>query len=127
MGDVVDPLRLAQELLARLKSGRRLPGPAPGAGALRIRTGPGRLGTLPVDKVSPAANLMVRDVALVRTGIAARQIDRDAVAALRSILVANVEGEDMGRGVARRSSQAIAAAGEPPRGVRVMHRGQFRR
>src|SRR5262249_54180073 len=36
---------------------------------------------------------------------------------------ANVEGEDLGR-AARQIEQAIAAAGEPPRGARVLTRGQ---
>ena len=38
-------------------------------------------------------------------------------------ITANVEGEDLGR-AARRIEQAIAAAGEPPRGVRILTRGQ---
>src|SRR5260370_7603250 len=36
---------------------------------------------------------------------------------------ANVEGEDLGR-AARQIEQAIAAAGQPPKGVRVETRGQ---
>ena len=39
-------------------------------------------------------------------------------------LTANVEGEDMGR-ASRQVAQAIAAAGEPPRGVRVEPMGQL--
>jgi multidrug efflux pump subunit AcrB len=39
-------------------------------------------------------------------------------------LTANVEGEDMGR-AARQVDQAIAAAGEPPRGVQVETLGQL--
>jgi hypothetical protein len=39
-------------------------------------------------------------------------------------LVANVEGEDMGR-ASRQVAQAIAAAGTPPRGVRVEPMGQL--
>ena len=39
-------------------------------------------------------------------------------------LVANVEGEDMGR-ASRQVAEAISAAGEPPRGVRVEPMGQL--
>jgi multidrug efflux pump subunit AcrB len=39
-------------------------------------------------------------------------------------VTANVEGEDLGR-AARQIEQAIAAAGQPPRGVRVQTRGQI--
>ena len=39
-------------------------------------------------------------------------------------LTANVEGEDMGR-ASRQVAQAIDAAGEPPRGVRVIPMGQL--
>jgi multidrug efflux pump subunit AcrB len=39
-------------------------------------------------------------------------------------LTANVEGEDMGR-ASRQVAQAIAAAGTPPRGVRVIPMGQL--
>ena len=39
-------------------------------------------------------------------------------------LTANVEGEDMGR-ASRQVAQALAAAGEPPRGVRVETMGQL--
>src|SRR5258708_11706429 len=38
-------------------------------------------------------------------------------------ITANVEGEDLGR-ASRQIEQAIADAGEPPRGVRVLTRGQ---
>jgi multidrug efflux pump subunit AcrB len=38
-------------------------------------------------------------------------------------ITANVEGEDLGR-ASRRIEQAIAEAGEPPRGVRILTRGQ---
>ena len=78
--------------------------------------------TLPLQKVSPDSNLMVRDVATVQTGAAPGQIDRSAMQRYLSI-TANVEGEDLGRATGR-IAKAIAAAGEPPRGVRVMVRGQ---
>ena len=73
-------------------------------------------------RVNPDTNLMVRDVATVQTGTAPGEIDRSAMQRYLSI-TANVEGEDLGRATAA-SSEAIAAAGEPPRGVRVSVRGQ---
>ena len=65
---------------------------------------------------------MVRDVAKVRTGTTPGEIDRSAMQRYLSI-TANVEGEDLGRATAQ-IDRAIAAAGEPPRGVRVSVRGQ---
>jgi multidrug efflux pump subunit AcrB len=50
------------------------------------------------------------------------EIDRSTMQRYVSI-TANVEGEDLGR-AARQIEQAIAAAGKPPRGVRVEERGQ---
>ena len=66
---------------------------------------------------------MVRDVATVRKGVRPGEIDRD-MSQRYVTLVANVEGEDMGR-ASRQVTQAIAAAGEPPRGVRVEPMGQL--
>ena len=51
------------------------------------------------------------------------EIDRD-MSQRYLTLTANVEGEDMGR-ASRQVAQAIAAAGEPPRGVRVEPMGQL--
>ena len=65
---------------------------------------------------------MVRDVATVQPGTTPGQIDRSSMQRYLSI-VANVEGDDLGR-AARRRHQALAAAGPPPRGVRVQVRGQ---
>ena len=65
---------------------------------------------------------MVRDVAKVQTGTTPGEIDRSAMQRYLSI-TANIEGDDLGR-AAGRIDQAIAAAGEPPRGVRVSVRGQ---
>jgi multidrug efflux pump subunit AcrB len=79
---------------------------------------------LPIREVSTVTNLMVRDVAQVREGTMPGQFDR--VASQRYLSVtANVEGEDMGR-ASRQVFEAIKAAGDPPRGVRVDVRGQFK-
>jgi multidrug efflux pump subunit AcrB len=79
--------------------------------------------TLPLESVNPLVNLMIRDVAKVRTGVRLGEIDRDMSQRYLTI-VANVEGEDMGR-ASRQVAQAIAAAGAPPRGVRVEPLGQL--
>ncbi|QEH34495.1 Cobalt-zinc-cadmium resistance protein CzcA [Aquisphaera giovannonii] len=79
--------------------------------------------TLPLESVNPLVNLMIRDVATVSRGVRPGEIDRD-MSQRYLTLVANVEGEDMGR-AARRVSEAIAKAGEPPRGVRVELMGQL--
>ena len=79
--------------------------------------------TLPLESVNPLVNLMIRDVATVRRGVRPGEIDRD-MSQRYVTLVANVEGEDMGR-ASRQVAQAIAAAGEPPRGVRVEPMGQL--
>ncbi len=78
---------------------------------------------LPLDQVNPLVNLMIRDVATVRESKMPGEIDRSA--SLRYLAInANVEGEDMGR-AARQVEQAIAEAGQPPRGVRVEVMGQL--
>ena len=78
---------------------------------------------LPLESVNPLVNLMIRDVATVRRGLRPGELDRD-MSQRYLTLVANVEGEDMGR-ASRQVAQAIAAAGEPPRGVRVEPMGQL--
>ena len=65
---------------------------------------------------------MVRDVAAIESGEVFGEIDRSAMQRYLSI-TANVEGEDLGRASVQ-IAQAIAAAGEPPRGVQVAVRGQ---
>ena len=80
--------------------------------------------TLPIEQVNSLVNLMVRDVATVRQSTMPGEFDRSASQRYLSI-TANVEGEDMGR-ASRQVEQAIAAAGEPPRGVRVIIRGPVR-
>jgi multidrug efflux pump subunit AcrB len=65
---------------------------------------------------------MIRDVARVGQGTMPGEIDRTTMQRYVSI-TANVEGEDLGR-ASRQIEQAMAAAGQPPRGVRVQMRGQ---
>ena len=79
--------------------------------------------TLPVNSVNPLVNLMIRDVATVRRGVRPGEIDRD-MSQRYLTLTANVEGEDMGR-ASTQVAQALAATGEPPRGVRVETMGQL--
>jgi len=79
--------------------------------------------TLPVSSVNPLVNLMIRDVATVRRGVRPGEIDRD-MSQRYLTLTANVEGEDMGR-ASTQVAQALAATGEPPRGVRVETMGQL--
>jgi multidrug efflux pump subunit AcrB len=62
-------------------------------------------------------------VALVRKGVRPGELDRD-MSQRYLTLTANVEGEDMGR-ASRQVARAIAAAGKPPRGVRVFPLGQL--
>jgi multidrug efflux pump subunit AcrB len=79
--------------------------------------------TLPLESVNPLVNLMVRDVATVRKGVRPGEIDRD-MSQRYLTLMANVEGEDMGR-ASRQVQRAIDAAGKPPEGVRVEPMGQL--
>ncbi len=79
---------------------------------------------LPLREVSPVTNLLVRDVAEIRESTMPGQYDRLSSQRYLS-LTANVEGEDMGRAT-RQVAQAIKAAGDPPRGVRVITRGQLK-
>jgi multidrug efflux pump subunit AcrB len=78
---------------------------------------PEDLETLPLQSVNPLVNLMIRDVATVRKGLRPGELDRD-MSQRYLTLTAYVEGEDMGR-ASSQVARAIAAAGEPPRGVRV--------
>lgn len=79
--------------------------------------------TLPLESVNPLVNLMVRDVAKVHRGVRPGELDRD-MSQRYVTLVANVEGEDMGR-ASRHVADAIAKAGAPPLGVRVEPLGQL--
>ena len=73
-------------------------------------------------KSTDGAQILVEDVARVRPGTMPGEIDRFNMKRMVS-LTANVEGEDLGN-VARQIDAAIAAAGDPPRGVVVEVRGQ---
>ncbi len=81
-----------------------------------------QLETVSLRQVNPDLNLMIRDTARVRQSVMPGEIDRTSSQRYVSI-TANVEGEDLGR-AARQIEQAIADAGAPPRGVRVLPRGQ---
>jgi multidrug efflux pump subunit AcrB len=78
---------------------------------------PEQVETVPLGMVNPDLNLMIRDVAKVGQGVMPGEIDRSTMQRYVSI-TANVEGEDLGR-ASRQIEQAIAAAGQPPKGVRV--------
>jgi RND family efflux transporter MFP subunit len=86
-------------------------------------TSPAQVETIPVERVSASGSLLVRDVARVGTGVMPGQVDRTAMQRYISV-TANVEGTDLGR-AARQVEEAVARAGQPPRGVRVMVRGQI--
>ncbi len=77
---------------------------------------------LPLRMVNPVLNLMVRDVADVRAGVIPGQIDRTSSQRYISIS-ANLEGADLGT-ASRLVEKAVADAGQPPKGVRLMTRGQ---
>ena len=81
-----------------------------------------QVSTLPIEQVNNTVNLMVRDIANVRDGHDGA--DRPhLVAALRQHHGERRRGRHGPRRHGR--SAAVRAAGEPPRGVRVMTRGQF--
>ncbi len=79
--------------------------------------------TLPVESVNPLVNLLIRDVARVKKGLRPGEIDRDMSQRYLTV-IANVEGEDMGR-ASGQVAKALAASGDPPRGVRVETMGQL--
>jgi multidrug efflux pump subunit AcrB len=83
---------------------------------------PEHIENVTLDQVARNSNLMLRDLASVRRGTSPGEIDRSSMQRYLSV-VANVEGEDLGR-AAGRIERAIANAGQPPRGVRVQIRGQ---
>jgi multidrug efflux pump subunit AcrB len=66
--------------------------------------------------------LLVRDVADVRSGTMPGEYDRYNMKRMVS-MTANIEGEDLGR-VIGRVHRALETAGSPPRGARVDVRGQ---
>ena len=84
---------------------------------------PEDVGNLPIQRVNPLVNLLIRDVAKVETGVRPGEIDRNMSQRYLTIS-ANVEGVDMGT-ASRQVLKAIKMAGEPPRGVRVEPMGQL--
>src|SRR5580692_6312039 len=82
-----------------------------------------QLETVSLGEVNPQLNLLIRDVARVGAGTMPGEIDRTSSQRYVSI-TANIEREDLGR-ASRQIEKAIAAAGEPPRGTRVLTRGQL--
>ena len=81
--------------------------------------------TLPLESVNPLVNLMIRDVATVQQGVRPGELDRD-MSQRYLTLIANVEGEDMGR-ASRQVAQAIAAAGSRPAACGSSPWASFRR
>jgi multidrug efflux pump subunit AcrB len=75
------------------------------------------VGMIPVKQNEDKAATLLRDVATVSAGTMPQEYDRINQRRIVSI-TANVVGEDLGRAV-RRIESAIAAAGAPPRGVKV--------
>ncbi len=81
---------------------------------------------LPLGSVNPDVPLMIRDVlkdGRVHTSVRPGEYDRDMSQRYLTV-VANVEGEDMGR-AAKQVRKAVADAGEAPRGVQVEEMGQL--
>ncbi len=89
----------------------------------RRMNSPRQVETIPVRHVDGGSNVLVRDVANVSSGTMPGQYDRKTMQRYLS-LTANVEGEDLGR-AATQIDEAIEAAGQPPKGVRVEIRGQI--
>jgi multidrug efflux pump subunit AcrB len=83
----------------------------------------GEIGMVPIKGKSADKQLLVRDVAAISPRKVPGEYDRYNMRRLVS-MTANIEGEDLGR-VAGRVSEALQAAGEPPRGVLVDVRGQL--
>ena len=87
---------------------------------------PEDLEELPLESVNPVVPLMVRDVlkdGSVHTSLRPGEYDRDMSQRFVTV-VANVEGEDMGR-AAKDVRKAVKEAGVPPRGVRVEEQAQL--
>jgi multidrug efflux pump subunit AcrB len=81
---------------------------------------------LPLESVNPLVPLMVRDVlkdGQVHTSTRPGEYDRDMSQRFLTV-IANVEGEDMGR-AASQVRKAVKDAGAPPRGIHVEEMGQI--
>ncbi len=80
--------------------------------------------TVPIQRAGLERQVLLRDVASVRSGTMPGEYDRYNMK--RSVnLTANITGEDLGR-VAGQVERAIGRAGAPPKGVVVDVRGQIR-
>ncbi len=87
---------------------------------------PSDLEELPLESVNPDVPLMVRDVlkdGQVHTSSRPGEYDRDMSQRFLTV-VANVEGEDLGR-AATQVRKAVKEVGDPPRGVRVEEQGSL--
>jgi multidrug efflux pump subunit AcrB len=87
---------------------------------------PEDLEELPLESVNPVVPLMVRDVlkdGSVHTSVRPGEYDRDMSQRYLTV-VANVEGEDMGR-AAKQVRKAVKDAGKLPRGVHLEEMGQL--
>jgi len=87
---------------------------------------PSDLEELPLKMINPYVPLMLRDViknGQVRESMRPGEYDRDMSQRYLTVL-ANVEGEDMGRAI-KQVREAVKDAGEAPRGVRVEEQGQI--
>ncbi len=82
----------------------------------------GEVGLVPIKRPTTKGQLFLQDVAHIGETTVPGEFDRYNSKRLVSF-TANVHGEDLGR-VANRITEALTAAGEPPRGVRVDVRGQ---
>ncbi len=87
---------------------------------------PGDIEELPLESVNPDVPMMIRDVlrdGRVHTSVRPGEYDRDMSQRFLTV-IANVEGEDMGR-AADQVRKAVKDAGEAPRGVHVEEMGQL--
>ncbi len=87
---------------------------------------PEDLEELPLRSVNPVVPLMIRDVlkdGSVHTSVRPGEYDRDMSQRFLTV-VANVEGEDLGR-AASQVRKAVKDVGDPPRGVRVEEQGSL--
>ena len=78
--------------------------------------------TIPLSQVNNFTNLMLRDVADVRGGVTPGQIDRFSSQRFISV-TANIEATDLGT-ASRLVDRAVAQAGNAPKGVSIIMRGQ---
>jgi multidrug efflux pump subunit AcrB len=83
---------------------------------------PAQVETVPLERLSPGVNLMLRDVAHVGRGFMPGEYDRTSMQRYLSV-TANLYDVDLGR-AARWITEAMQRIGAPPRGVSVASRGQ---